>query len=84
MHHTTEQRAEYTHTSRAPTSSHHGLVATWYGRVSRSSGLAKTISQDTVKGGKKTRQTEEEEGRRGKMEETGCEVMCAASRLRDR
>ena len=35
----------------------------WYGRVSRSSGLAKTILQGTVKGGKKTRQTEEEVGR---------------------
>ena len=32
----------------------------WYGHVSRSSGLAKTILQGTVKGGKKTRQTEEE------------------------
>ena len=32
----------------------------WYGYVSRSSGLAK---QGTVKGGKKTRQTEEEVGR---------------------
>ena len=35
----------------------------WYGHVSRSSGLAKTILQGTVKGGKKTRQTEEEAGR---------------------
>ena len=35
----------------------------WYGHVSRSSGLAKTIVQGTVKGGKKTRQTEEEVGR---------------------
>ena len=35
----------------------------WYGHVSRSSGLAKTILQSTVKGGKKTRQTEEEVGR---------------------
>ena len=35
----------------------------WYGHVSRSSGLAKTILQDTVEGGKKTRQTEEEVGR---------------------
>ena len=35
----------------------------WYGHVSRSSGLAKTILQDIVKGGKKTRQTEEEVGR---------------------
>ena len=34
-----------------------------YGHVFRSSGLAKTISQGTVKGGKKTRQTEEEVGR---------------------
>ena len=29
----------------------------WYGHVSRSSGLAKTILQGTVKGGEKTRQT---------------------------
>ena len=35
----------------------------WYGHVSHSSGLAKTILQDTVKGGEKTRQTEEEVGR---------------------
>ena len=35
----------------------------WYGHVFRSSGLAKTIMQGTVKGGKKTRQTEEEVGR---------------------
>ena len=35
----------------------------WYGHVFRSSGLAKTILQGTVKGGKKTRQTEEEVGR---------------------
>ena len=34
----------------------------WYGHVSRSSGLAKTILQGTVKGGK-TRQTEEGVGR---------------------
>ena len=31
----------------------------WYGHVSRSSGLTKTILQGTVKGGKKTRQTAE-------------------------
>ena len=68
-----------------------------YGHVSRSSGLAKTILQGTVKGGKKTRQTEEEVGRQhqgmdrpgvqqvpkgsgqqGKMEETGCEIICGA------
>ena len=35
----------------------------WYEHVSRSSGLAKTILQGTVKGGKATRQTEEEVGR---------------------
>ena len=35
----------------------------WYGHVSRSSGLAQTILQGTVKGGGKTRQTEEEVGR---------------------
>ena len=69
----------------------------WYGHVSHSSGPAKTILQGTVKGGKKTRQTEEEVGRQhqgmdrpgvrqvpegsgeqGKMEETGCEIMCGA------
>ena len=35
----------------------------WFGHVSRSSGLAKTILQGTVKGKKKERQTEEEVGR---------------------
>ena len=35
----------------------------WYGHVYRLSGLAKTILQGTVKGGKKTRQAEEEVGR---------------------
>ena len=40
-----------------------GRKLQWYGYVSRSSGLAKTILQGTVKGGKKTRQTEEEMGR---------------------
>ena len=34
-----------------------------YGHVSRSSGLPKTVLQGTVKGGKKTRQTEKEVGR---------------------
>ena len=34
----------------------------WYGHVSRSSGLAKTTLQGTVKGEKKTRQSEEEVG----------------------
>ena len=35
----------------------------WFGHVSMSSGLAKTILQGTVKGKKKKRQTEEEVGR---------------------
>ena len=35
----------------------------WHGHVSRSSDLAKTISQGTVKGGRRRRQTEEEVGR---------------------
>ena len=69
----------------------------WYGHVSLSSGLAKTIWQGTVKGEKKTRPTEEEVGRQhqgmdrpgvrqvpegsgeeGKMEKTGCEIICGA------
>ena len=69
----------------------------WYGHVFRSLGLAKTILEGTVKGGKITRQTEEEVGRQhqwmdrpgvrkipegsgelGKMEETGCEIICGA------
>ena len=68
-----------------------------YSHVSRSSDLVKTIFQGTVKGGKKTRQTEEEVGRQhqgmdrpgvrrvtegsgeqGKMEGTGCEIICGA------
>ena len=35
----------------------------WYGHVSRSSGLAKTISQGTVKGGRRQGRQEEEVGR---------------------
>ena len=35
----------------------------WFGHVSRSSGLAKTLLQGTVKGKRKKRQTEEEVGR---------------------
>ena len=35
----------------------------WYGHVTRSSGLAKTILQGTVQGGKTKRQTEETMGR---------------------
>ena len=69
----------------------------WYGHVSSSLGLAKTMLQGTVKWGKKTRQTEEGVGRRhqkmnrpgvrqvpegsgeqGKMEKTGCEIICGA------
>ena len=67
----------------------------WHGHVSRSSGLAKTILQGTVKRGEKTRQSEEEMGRQhhgidrpgvgqvpegsgeqGKMENTGCKIIC--------
>ena len=43
----------------------------WYGHVSRSSGLAKTILQGTVKWGR--RQGREQ----GEMEETGCEIICS-------
>ena len=44
----------------------------WYGRVSRSLGLAKTILRGTVKGGKKTRQTEKEvERQRQRMDSPG-------------
>ena len=69
----------------------------WYGHVSRSSGLAKTILQRHSERGKKTRRTEEEVGRQhqgmdrpgvrqvpegsgeqGKMEKTGCEIICGA------
>ena len=48
-----------------------------YGHVTRSSGLAKTILQGTVKGGKKTRQTEEEVGRQHQgMDRPGfCQVL---------
>ena len=35
----------------------------WFGHISRSSGLAKTLLQGTVKGKRKKRQTEEEVGR---------------------
>ena len=69
----------------------------WYGHISRSLDLAKTILQGTVERWKKTRQTEKEVGRQhqrmdrpgvhqvpegsgeqGKMEETGCEIICGA------
>ena len=68
----------------------------WYGHVSRSSGLAKTILQGTEKGeedkadrekaGRQhqgmdrpgVRQVPESSGEQGKMEETGCEIICGA------
>ena len=59
----------------------------WYGHVSRSSGLAKTILQGRERG-KKTRQTGEEVGRvrqvpegseeQRNTEETGCEIICGS------
>ena len=67
----------------------------WYGHVSHSSGLAKTILQGTVKGerrqGRQKKRWEdnirewtdlecvpEGSGEQGKMEETGCEIICGA------
>ena len=66
----------------------------WYGHVSRSSGLAKTILQGTVKGGRRQgrqRKTWEDNirewtgfefaegnGKQRKMEETACEIICGA------
>ena len=52
----------------------------WFGHVSRSSGLAKTILQGTVKGKKKKRQTEEEVGRQyQKVDRNGlCQLTRAA------
>ena len=68
----------------------------WYGHISRSSGLAQTILQGTVKGeedkadggrgGKTTSGNEqawslprpEGSGEQGKMEKTGCEIICGA------
>ena len=69
----------------------------WYGHVSRSSGLAKTILQGTVKEGRRQgRQRKRWEDNirewtglefgksqravenRGKMQETGCEIICGA------
>ena len=64
----------------------------WYGHVSRSSGLAKTIMQGTVKGGRRQgRQRKrwrdnvreltglEGSGEQGKMEKTGCKIIGGAS-----
>ena len=56
----------------------------WYGHVSRSSGLAKTILQGRVKGGRRQgRQMKRWEDNisgngQGKMEETKCEIICGA------
>ena len=59
----------------------------WYGHVSRSSGLAKTILQGTVKGGRRQHQgmdrpgvwqVPEGSGEQGKMEKTGCKIICGA------
>ena len=65
----------------------------WYGHVSRSSGLAKTILQDTVKGGRRqgrqrkrwkgnirpgVRQVPEGSGEQGKIEKTGCKIIRGA------
>ena len=64
----------------------------WYGHVSRSSGLAKTILKGTVKGGRRRggqRKRWEDNIRewagleftkfQGKIEETGCKIICGAS-----
>ena len=59
----------------------------WYGHVSHSSGLAKTILQGTVKGGRRQHQgmdrpgvwqVPEGSGEQGKMEKTGCKIICGA------
>ena len=66
----------------------------WYGHVSRSSGLAKTILQGTVKGGRRQGgqrkrwednirkwtglEILEGSGEQEKMEKTGCEIICDA------
>ena len=73
------------------------LKLQWYGHVSRSPGLAKTISQGTLRGGRRQgRQRKRWEdnirewteawsssnprgsGEQGKMEETGCVIICGA------
>ena len=53
----------------------------WYGHVSRSSGLAKTILQGTLKVGKKTGQAEEEVGRQHQdMDRSGVRQVPEGSR----
>ena len=64
----------------------------WYGHVSHSSGLGKTILQGTVKGRRRQGRQKKRQGRqhqesqravenREKMEETGCEIICGAPRI---
>ena len=61
----------------------------WYGHVSRSSCLAKTILQVTVKGGRRQGRQKKRwednirsgvhqvpDGEQGKMEKTSCEIIC--------
>ena len=69
----------------------------WYGHVSHSSALAKTVLQDTVKGGRRQgrerkrwennirewtgldfAKSQRAVGEQGKMEKTGCEIICGA------
>ena len=58
----------------------------WYGHVSHSSSLAKTILQGTVKGGRRQGgqrkrwedNIREGSGDQGKMEKTGCKIICGA------
>ena len=73
------------------------LKLQWYGHVSSSSGLTKSILQGTVKGGRRqggqrkrledniremdrpgVRQVPEGSGEQGKVEESGCEIICVA------
>ena len=58
----------------------------WYGLISRSSGLAKTILQGTVKGEEDKADRGRGSGEQGKMEKTGCKIIYGAPtplRLRD-
>ena len=50
----------------------------WHGHVSCSSGLAKTILQGTVKGGRRQGAQRKRQWRTGKMEKTGCKIICGA------